>query len=280
MSAYNTVFEASYYGLAVTLTLTLAGTILTGLKTRRGRSDPTSRHAALSAAVAALGAVVAVFGGAGVDTLAKSGMIGDVAYLQAEFSVLYAGFAMILAAAYIMTISASGSSNLEGATSYRRNLAAITWVPFVLALAVSASFLFNPGTYVITYSGGAQHVAQQGIYYLPILLTLASGITLSAGIALKSDDMITRRHATWFGFFAASSFLGVLKEANIIGSSGNPMTDLLGAFVPFTLGGLCLFISANKLGRHKPIFASFEPLAQAQIHLQTRRPLAGPQENT
>jgi hypothetical protein len=246
LSTYDIVFEATYYGLAAALTLVLASTILLGLKDRQRGADQASRNLALSTCLAALGASVSVFGGVGLDYLAKSGQIGWLEYFQVEFSVFYAGFALILAGVYLMAKSARQSDILRSPALHGRNLGAFVWIPFVLTVTLSSSYLFDSGTYWITFSNGVQHVAQQKIFYLPLVWTLAISAALPAIISLKSVDAVKRGHAKWFGLFAAVVSVGVLRETTIIPSSGDPLTDLLVSFVPFALGSFCLLIAAGK----------------------------------
>jgi Na+-translocating ferredoxin:NAD+ oxidoreductase RNF subunit RnfB len=45
----------------------------------------------------------------------------------------------------------------------------------------------------------------------------------------------------WLAAFAGLGLIGVLREAQVIPSSGDPLVDVLVAFLPFVACGLCVF---------------------------------------
>ena len=75
------------------------------------------------------------------------------------------------------------------------------------------------------------------------------------GIALRSKDSALRWQSISFDVFAALVLVGMLREATLIPASGDSLVDLLVAFVPFTMGGVCLLMSATRL-RHLVLAAA------------------------
>jgi hypothetical protein len=118
---------------------------------------------------------------------------------------------------------------------------------YAFAVGLSLVYLLNPATYTISYSGTTQHVAQQTVFWIPAFLTLSFGIVALLPAALRSQEVNVRRHAFWFVLFATLVLVGLLKEATVIPSSGDPLADLLLAFVPFTAGSLSLYQSSRML---------------------------------
>ncbi|HEV2389781.1 MAG TPA: hypothetical protein VGS04_03560 [Nitrososphaerales archaeon] len=92
-----------------------------------------------------------------------------------------------------------------------------------------------------------RHVAQQAVFWLPPFVVSVAGAVAVLFFALKLRDSAVRRHAVWFGSFFGLELIGMLRESALIPSSGDPLVDLLVAFIPFTAGGLCLLASALTL---------------------------------
>jgi len=67
----------------------------------------------------ALGTLLALMGGASLDTLSKLSLLGDLAYQKVHFSIFYIGFALIL---YGLL------ENLEAAQTIRRRTRTLVWV--------------------------------------------------------------------------------------------------------------------------------------------------------
>ena len=121
------------------------------------------------------------------------------------------------------------------------------WAAYVLSVAVAAAYLFNPATYTITTSGSGQHYAQQRVFFLPLFLTLVAGVVGLSTAAVRSRAAPLGRHLVWLDLFAGLLFIGLLREATLIPSSGVPLVDLLVAFGPFTAGGFCLLVSVRSI---------------------------------
>ncbi len=71
-----------------------------------------------------------------------------------------------------------------------------------------------------------------------ILVSLATGFRERPGM---------RTLLAWYAGFTVLLLIGALREATIIPSSGEPLVDLLLAFVPFAAAGICLFLSLRIL---------------------------------
>ena len=110
--------------------------------------------------------------------------------------------------------------------------------------------LYDPGSYTVGESGGREHVAQQAIFYLPLVVVLVFGALAMAALVVPRDgDPVMRRARLWFLAYEVLVLVGALREATIIASVGEPIVDLLVAFGPFALSGVCLWASDRTLRR-------------------------------
>lgn len=174
---------------------------------------------------------------AGVGLNLVSPLTGDLLYQQVHFTIFYLGFALLL----------HGIEALAWPTAASPSSRRLRWLgrgAFGLAVAVAAVYLYDPASY--TASG--HHVAQQGVFYLPLVVVLLLGATVPTAVALaRPDERALRTARLWFAAFATLAFVGMLRESTLLPSSGEPMVDLLLAFGPFALGGVCLWLSARSL---------------------------------
>jgi hypothetical protein len=247
LSFENTVFDPTYYLLALALTFVLLYTALLGLRQRKRLSATADRDKALGTSLIAIGALIANASAVSLIAMVRDGLIGGVLYLQAEFLLVYAGFGAVFYGIEVVLFAARASkSNLRWPRSKTEPRVLLS-SSYALAVGLSLVYLLNPATYTISYSGTTQHVAQQTVFWLPAFLTLSVGIVALLPFALKSKEVNVRRHAFWFVLFATLVLVGLLKEATVIPSSGDPLTDLLLAFVPFTVGSLSLYQSSRTL---------------------------------
>lgn len=233
----NFIFELLYYGLSGVLFLILLYTAYRGFVSRRGITEPKIAHQAWGLGCVALGLAIALLGGVSLDTLMKSGVIGDLFYQQVHFSIFYLGFGLIVYG----IVAAAWPANQNDPARSRIRLG--LWVLYVLSVIVAAYYLFVPSALVITVSGGVQHVAQQPIYFVPLFFTLLVELIAIPFLARNSS----RKVAAWWALFVGLVLVGLLREATVIPSTGEPILDLLLAFGPFTLGGLCLWMSLRTL---------------------------------
>jgi hypothetical protein len=98
------------------------------------------------------------------------------------------------------------------------------WIAFAVPVPAAVAFLFSPSTYAVTGSGATQHVAQQGVFWLPPLLTFAVGGDGLPVLALRSKDADPRRHETWFNLFFVLELIGILGESTVIPSTAPSWT--------------------------------------------------------
>jgi len=243
----NIVFDPTYYFLAAALTIVFLYTTVLGLRMRKRSVVTADRDRALGTSLVAIGALVANAGAGTIVALGRNGLIGGVLYLQVEFLIVYAGFvALLLGIERIVLAAHASDSSLRWPRS-KGELRVLLWSAYVLAVGVSAVYLLNPATYTITHSGGTEHVAQQTVFWLPVFLTLSFGIVALLPATLKSEEVNVRKHAFWFILFATLVLLGLLREATVIPSSGDPLTDLLVAFIPLSVGGFSLYLGSRTL---------------------------------
>jgi hypothetical protein len=246
-SLENIIFDPTYYGLtALIVVLALAATLLS-LRFGRSSADEKQRVRAKGTGLAALGFVVVFITATAFLALLRAGALGGILYQQAQFSVAYVGIALMLYGVERTVTTAETSDPQPKRANRERKLRGAIWIAFAGSVVVALIYLFNPSTYTVAVSGGTQHVAQQGVFWLPAFVAFAAGVGGLPVFALMTRDATARRHAVWFGLFFVIELLGVLKESLLIPSSGDPFVDLLAAFIPFTVGGLCLLASAFSL---------------------------------
>jgi hypothetical protein len=251
-SVENIVFDPTYYLLVAVLAIVLVYTAVLGLTRRKGFGARTDRDRAVGTTFVAAGAAASNIGAASLTAVFRDSLIGGVPYLQAQFLIVYVGFGAVLYGMQAILFSARApNGNLRRPRS-NAGLRVLFSSAYVLAVGISAVYLLNPATYTISFSGTTQHVARQTVFWLPVFLTLSFGIIALLSTALKSEEVNVRRHAFWFVLFATLVLLGLLREATVIPSSGDPLTDLLLAFIPLTFGGLILYVSSRKLGLSSP----------------------------
>lgn len=247
----STAFYDSTYDLLVAAIVgLLSSAIFMGL--RKSLGDPENRNRAIGTALISLGTLVSLVVGVSLDIMAKNSLIGDLLYQQAHFSVIYAGFALILSGIDLAILRAMKP----------RSLTALVWVLFAVSVVVTASFLFDASTYTITYSGSFEHVAQQKIFYLPVFLalTVAAAGPLVAVLTTRKIALARQLYLILLGLFSIFAFVGMLREATITPSSGDPLTDLLAAFVPFLAASICIFLCTKLVGEEKKAISQMQAL--------------------
>jgi hypothetical protein len=166
-------------------------------------------------------------------------MTGDLVGHQLRFALFYVGFGLVLA----------GMEHLAwplgtGSRTYRWR-----WLgrsAYGAAIVLAAPFLLDPASYTTSHG----RVAQQTVFYLPLVVVLLIGLVLTLALATREPcDRALRRARLWFGAFSGLALVGVLREATVIPSSGEPLVDLLVAFGPLILAGFCLGLSEWSLYR-------------------------------
>ncbi len=220
-------FDFIYYGLSTVMLGLLGYTIIAGLIMRHTMERSSSRNLALGVSLAAVGALLTLVGGVVFLDMFRSGQLSGLRYQQVQFTVFYVAFALVF----------------YGVAAIVRRWPLLLWLGFVVVVIIASSFLFNPSSYTYTHSGSRINAVQQVVFYLPLFYVTAVGVLL-----LPFKAASGRRHPLWFALCCAALLLGLLRESTIIPSLGDPVLDLLAAFVPFLVAAFCLFITVQAVG--------------------------------
>jgi hypothetical protein len=220
------LFDLSYYGLSMVMLGMLGYTAVAGFALRPALSRLRERTEAVGVSLAALGALLTLVSGVVSTDLDRAGLLNDLVYQQAHFSLFYVGFALILFGVI--------------ATAHRWPL--LLWLGFAVTCVIAAIFLFDPGSYTYTQSGTRINAVQQVVFYLPLFYVTAAGVLLLSLRATRAH-----LHPVWFAIFCAAILVGLLRESTLIPTLGDPELDLLAAFVPFVAGTVCLFLTVRSL---------------------------------
>jgi hypothetical protein len=220
------LFDLTYYGLSVLMLGMLGYTAVAGFVLRHQLASPPARTEAVGVSLAALGALLTLVSGVVFTELDRAGLIGDVLYQQAHFSLFYVGFGLIL----------------YGVMAIGRRWRVVLWAGFAAALVIAAAFLFNPSSYTFTASGTHVHAVQLVVFYLTLFVVTVAGVFLLPFRAARS-----RAHPVWFALFCAAILMGLLRESTILPTLGDPELDVLIAFVPFALGSFFLLMTGRAL---------------------------------
>jgi hypothetical protein len=239
--AYNTIYDTFYYALTAVSILLLSYTIFLEHKKRQGLADPTQKNQLVGIALAAGGFAVTIFAGVFFDTITKRGIISDLLYQQLHFPLFYVGSAMILFGIDSSLLIVQKLFHSIAKNPHVKKLRILLWGVFTATVAISVFYLFTVS------AGPSQHVAQQPIFFLPIILVILIGIIELPILTVVAKNSSLRNHLAWFSLSMFLIFVGALREATIIPSSGEPLIDLLLAFAPFTAASFCLYMSAKSL---------------------------------
>jgi hypothetical protein len=220
--------------------LALTYATIAGLVLRGKSSTPFDRSRALGVNAAAIGTAIALASGLLSDSFLKSSSI----FQQVRFASYYAGFALITFGLDAIVRTSQQTHSLPRFLSITRYSSFLIWGLFSVALVIAIYYLVNPATFIHNQYG---FQVQRVVYWFPMLMTTFTGAVLIFLVASGMEIISERSHLIWIGAFAAFVFVGLLKESLIIPGLGNPLTDLLAAFVPFVIGTLCLCFRARNL---------------------------------
>ncbi len=227
-------FDTIYYALTALLLLSLGYAALAGYKLYN--SSPSSlKRRARGITLAALGTGLALLGGLFADAFLKS----STWFQQVRFALYYAGFALVT-----FGLDATAVAGQQTVAHPLRLSRFILWALFLAPLALSVFYLLNPNTFVLNQAGVQ---VQLTVYWIPMLATTCAGAILLFFLAFGVDARGRREYLVWIGAFAALIFIGLLRESLILPDLGNPLTNLLAAFVPFALAGICLCLGVRNL---------------------------------
>jgi hypothetical protein len=235
------IFDATYRSLSGITALVLLVTAGRALRLRHQSRDGGDRSVALAVAVTALAVELALVMGVGLNEIRAS--TGDLFYQQAHFAVFYLAFALIVAAVYAIVAAARRDDLIRGPGRAWSAARLVGWGAFGLAVAIAGAFLLQAGALPGAIGG---HVPQQAVFYLPVFVVLGLAALVLGGVALTRRGPM-RAVCGWFAAFAALAFLGMLREATILPSSGEPLVELLVAFGPFTAASICLLLGGRSV---------------------------------
>jgi hypothetical protein len=169
---------------------------------------------------------------------------GDLIYQQVHFSIFYLGFALVL---FGVDQVASSRQTLMPVRAWAAARAGV-WIAYAGAVGFSLWLLASAGAAATAQQRAMNHVPQQPIFFLPVLLALSISTIVLAWLASAPGAAHgTRGLQAWLSGVTGLVLVGCLREATIIPSSGEPLVDLLVAFGPFAAAGVCLYLSLTTL---------------------------------
>lgn len=243
----NLVFDPTLYGLSAVLLSVLFYTFITGLRSSKSVKKPDDGSSLIGTGFVALGTMISIAGSIFLLVLLRSSIIGGIFYQQVQFAIGYLGTGVILYGLQRIVFPNQLGSLSKLSSSSRPRLTVLIWIVFLGSVILSGAFLLNPSTYSTSQSEGTQHVPQQTIFWLPVLVTMAIGLTGILAKRIRLENRGLSLSSLWLFLFFVSALIGILKESNIIPTLGDPFADLLVAFIPFTLASIFIYASARTL---------------------------------
>jgi hypothetical protein len=177
------IFDLTYYGLAVIMLGLLGSTILAGMSLRGTVASPLARREALGVSLAAGGALLTLVGGVAFLILLRDGLLTGVYYQEVQFSVFYVAFALFL----------------YGILATARRWPAPAWLGFVATLVLASVFLFNPSSYSYAHSGSRIIAAQQMVFWAQLFYVTVVRALLAPWRATRGVW-----HPLWFAVCCAA----------------------------------------------------------------------------
>jgi hypothetical protein len=245
----NLVFDPTLYALACLIAFVTLYAAFVALRAQGRFASEGRFRMSIGTGLVALGFAMIIITVISLLVLFRAGALGGFLYLQAEFSVVYLGCAFILLGMDRIVFAVRGQAELlsNGRLRGESGLRLVLWIAFLVSVGIASAYLFDPATYTVTAVGGTRHVSQEGVFWLPPFVTLLVGAIGASTFALVSGEKATRMFASWLALFFAFEISGILRESNLIPSVGDPLADMLMAFVPLTVGSFCLAMSARRL---------------------------------
>jgi MFS family permease len=235
-------FDVIYYSLAIGILLALAYSSISALYLRRSSDHLTLRKRALGIIWIALGTAIALLGGLFADSFLKN----SAYFQQVRFALYDAGFALIVLGFTTILVASQVAYAMPRYLSNTKQVRYLVWFLFLGAMVVSTFFLLDPITFIRNQFG---FQTQQSIYFLPLLIAVFAGSVLLYLFALGIQERAGRSPLLWLAAYAVLVFVGLLRESLILPDLGDPLIDLLVAFVPFLLGSICLSLAAIRFRR-------------------------------
>jgi hypothetical protein len=228
MSKY---LDVIYYTMAVSILLFLSMVMVTDLQQRKARVK-------VGYFWAAIGMAVALVGGMFADLVLKN----YAWFQQIRFSLYFLGFAIF----QLGMVSIAETIVVDRAQPDRWNMRImriITWLIYTATVIIACFYLLNPKLFIFNQRGMQ---IQRIIYWLPMLVVSAGwsiGFFYLASIVNKKDRQST---CVYTGIACLMILIGLLKESLIIGELGQPLINLLFAFLPFLISSIFLWLATRK----------------------------------
>jgi hypothetical protein len=248
-SLENAIFDPTLYALTAVVVVVAALTTLLCISARNTFADQRQKSRVLGTGVCALGYAVVIIAAIVLLTLMRADVVNGFVYLQAEFGVAYVACAMILYGVDKAVFPMKELANQLSDARREFGVRAAIWASFLVTLGIALAFLLNTSTYTVSSTGSVQHVAQQGIFWLPAFFVVAVGAVSVPASAVRHSQGAIRRQAIYLALFFLLVPIGMSKESNLIPSLGDPLLDMLVAFVPFTAASSCLLVGAAGLSK-------------------------------
>jgi hypothetical protein len=233
-------FDFIYYAMGLIILLAIGYSALAGLKLRSKSANLILRRTALGISLAAGGTAITLISALLADFFLKR----SAYFQQSRFAAFYVGFALITFGLITTIRAAQETLSLPRYLSQPKITSSLVWLLFLGSLAISVFYLANPATFILNIYGLQ---VQRPVYWLPMLIPAFAGALLLFLVAFNLRKTGKREYLLWMGAYAAFVLVGLLKESLIIPSLGDPLTDLLVAYIPFVSGSLCLGFGARSL---------------------------------
>jgi len=251
-SLENSIFDPTLYVLTGVIASVAVLTAIFCLVARNKFADQRQRSRVTGTGVSALGYALVIVAAITLLTLMRASVLGGFLYLQAEFVVAYLACAMILFGVdqivFPIGESPGKPTNPHGEIGAR----AAIWASFLVCVGIALAYLLNASTYTVSSTGPVHHVAQQEVFWLPAFFVVVLGALTVPVFAIRHSQGAIRRQAVFVALFFLLVPIGMLKESNLIPSLGDPLLDMLVAFVPFTAASFCLLLGATRLRPDAP----------------------------
>lgn len=233
-----------YYSFSGILCMALIYVVVWELKMRHSTSVLFFRLWSLGLILTSCGGLITVLSALLLNEAAWDGIITYLQYQMIHFSIFYVAMGLILYGTNAVAL-ATNSPRTENRESDWNKLRLGIGILFIISIVVACSFLYNPGTYQITRVGSRVLAAQQQVFFLPLIFTLIVSAIVPIILVRGKKDAKLRGYLLWYASCSIFTLVGLLRESTIIPSSGNQVIDNLIVFLPLTIGGLCLLMSAR-----------------------------------
>lgn len=243
--AYDVLYTALNLGLALGLAVSAAFGLLLAFKSR----IPAERRRGAGTTWIAVGTAVALAGGLFADAALKSNPL----FQQVRFGFYYAGFALVV----LGTVLVAGD---RSAVQRWRTPSMLLVLAYGVSVVIAGVFVTVPATFVLNRY---HEQVQLAGYWVPLLVATAGGT-----VTLLLSSRRTRAAAPpWrlrlVAAFEALVLVGLLRESGIVPDLGDPVENLLIAFLPFVGGGVLLAVSS--VGRPHQLAGESPPPTRAHV---------------